>query len=100
MPDQPAQAAAPALEFPILIGDVGGTNARFAVVADAQAGAGEPIIVQTADFATIDEAIRKVVGGAQVRQGKVKLDIPPLIDNGNTVPLSVAVESPMTAAEP
>lgn len=47
----------------------------------------------------LDEAIRKVVGGAQVRQGKVKLDIPPLIDNGNTVPLSVAVESPMTAAD-
>jgi sulfur-oxidizing protein SoxY len=47
----------------------------------------------------LDEAIRKVVGGAQVRQGKVKLDIPPLIDNGNTVPLSVAVESPMTEAD-
>ena len=47
----------------------------------------------------LDEAIRKVVGGAQVRQGKVKLDIPPLIDNGNTVPIVVTVESPMTAAE-
>lgn len=47
----------------------------------------------------LDEAIRKVVGGAEVRQGKVKLDIPPLIDNGNTVPLSVEVESPMSAAD-
>jgi sulfur-oxidizing protein SoxY len=47
----------------------------------------------------LDEAIRKVVGNAQVRQGKVKLDLPPLIDNGNTVPLSVEVESPMTAAD-
>jgi sulfur-oxidizing protein SoxY len=46
-----------------------------------------------------DEAIRKVVGNAQVRHGKVKLDLPPLIDNGNTVPLSVEVESPMTAAD-
>jgi sulfur-oxidizing protein SoxY len=46
-----------------------------------------------------DEAIRKVVGNAQVRQGKVKLDVPPLIDNGNTVPLGVEVESPMTAAD-
>jgi sulfur-oxidizing protein SoxY len=46
-----------------------------------------------------DEAIRKVVGNAQVRQGKVKLDVPPLIDNGNTVPLAVEVESPMTAAD-
>ena len=47
----------------------------------------------------LDEAIRKVVGNAQVRQGKVKLDLPPLIDNGNTVPLSVEVESPMSAAD-
>ena len=43
-----------------------------------------------------DAAIRKVTGGAQVREGKVKLDVPPLIDNGNTVPLSVTVDSPMT----
>lgn len=47
----------------------------------------------------LDEAIRKVVGDAQVRTGKVKLDVPPLIDNGNAVPLSVEVESPMTEAD-
>lgn len=47
----------------------------------------------------LDEAIRKVVGNAQVREGRVKLDVPPLIDNGNTVPLTVEVESPMTAAD-
>jgi sulfur-oxidizing protein SoxY len=47
----------------------------------------------------LDEAIRKVVGGAQVRQGKVKLDVPPLIDNGNAVPLAVEVASPMSATD-
>ena len=47
----------------------------------------------------LDEAIRKVTGGAEVRPGKVKLDLPPLIDNGNTVPLTVIVDSPMTEAE-
>ena len=47
----------------------------------------------------LDEAIRKVVGGKPVRAGRVKLDLPPLIDNGNTVPLSVEVESPMTDAD-
>jgi sulfur-oxidizing protein SoxY len=47
----------------------------------------------------LDEAIRKVVGDAQVRTGKVKLDVPPLIDNGNAVPLSVEVESPMTETD-
>ncbi|HSA89670.1 MAG TPA: SoxY-related AACIE arm protein [Burkholderiales bacterium] len=49
--------------------------------------------------AALEEAIRKVVGNAEVRQGRVKLDVPPLIDNGNTVPLSVEVESPMSAAD-
>ena len=47
----------------------------------------------------LDEAIRKVVGNNPVREGKVKLDLPPLIDNGNTVPLTVEVDSPMSAAD-
>ena len=47
----------------------------------------------------LDEAMRKVTGSAAVRRGRVKLDLPPLIDNGNSVPLAVTVESPMTAAD-
>ena len=49
--------------------------------------------------ATMQEAIRKVVGGARISPGKVKLDLPPLIENGNAVPLTVTVESPMTEAQ-
>lgn len=45
------------------------------------------------------EAIRRVVGGAKVTEGRVTLDMPPLIENGNTVPLTVTVESPMTDAD-
>ena len=41
-------------------------------------------------------AIRNVVGEAEVRTGKVKLDVPPLVENGNTVPMTVSVASPMT----
>jgi sulfur-oxidizing protein SoxY len=44
-------------------------------------------------------ALRDVVGGAQVRRGRVRLELPPLIDNGNSVPLSVTVASPMTPAD-
>jgi len=47
--------------------------------------------------AMLNTAIRNVVGEAPVRAGKVKLDIPPLVENGNTVPMTVSVESPMTA---
>ena len=52
---------AEAFEFPILIGDIGGTNARFAVIEHAGAHPGEPRVVRTADFATIDDAIRATV---------------------------------------
>ena len=45
------------------------------------------------------EAIKKVVGDAPVRSERVKLDLPPLIENGNTVPLVVSVDSPMTVGD-
>jgi len=41
-------------------------------------------------------AIRNVVGTAVVLTGKVKLDLPPLVENGNTVPMTVSVSSAMT----
>ena len=49
--------------------------------------------------ATMTSAIRAVVGEATVRAGKVKLDVPPLVENGNTVPMTVTVSNPMTAAD-
>jgi sulfur-oxidizing protein SoxY len=49
--------------------------------------------------AAMQDAIGKVVGAARVTAGKVKLELPPLVENGNAVPLAVSVESPMTAAE-
>jgi sulfur-oxidizing protein SoxY len=44
-------------------------------------------------------AMKKVVGEAALRKGKVKLELPPLIENGNSVTMTVAVESPMTAKD-
>lgn len=49
------------LDFPILIGDIGGTNARFAIVVDSYAEPREFPVVQTADYTTIDEAIQSAV---------------------------------------
>lgn len=43
--------------------------------------------------------MRKVVGEAPIRKGKVKIDVPPLVENGNTVPVTVSVDSPMTATD-
>ncbi|RZJ10062.1 MAG: SoxY-related AACIE arm protein, partial [Haliea sp.] len=44
-------------------------------------------------------AVAAYAGGAAVRPGKVRLDMPELVDNGNVVPLTVTVDSPMTAAD-
>jgi sulfur-oxidizing protein SoxY len=41
-------------------------------------------------------AMRNLTGAAMVKTGKVKLDIPPLVENGNAVPMTVSVTSPMT----
>jgi sulfur-oxidizing protein SoxY len=48
---------------------------------------------------TMEAAIRSFAGEAQMRTGKVKLEVPPLVENGNVVPLTVMVESPMTEAD-
>ena len=45
------------------------------------------------------EVIHKLVGSAVVNKGKVKLDLPPLVENGHLVPLTVKVDSPMTEAD-
>jgi sulfur-oxidizing protein SoxY len=44
----------------------------------------------------MQEAIRKVVGGAKVTPGRMQLTIAPLSENGNTVPCTVTVETAMT----
>jgi sulfur-oxidizing protein SoxY len=49
--------------------------------------------------ATMNAAIKKVIGEAPLRKGKVAIDVPPLVENGNTVPVTISVESPMTAAD-
>jgi sulfur-oxidizing protein SoxY len=48
---------------------------------------------------TMAAAIKQVTGDAALRPGRVTLDIPPLVENGNTVPLTVTVDSPMTEAD-
>jgi sulfur-oxidizing protein SoxY len=43
--------------------------------------------------------IREATGGELPKSGRVKLALPPLAESGNSVPLKVQVESPMTAAD-
>ena len=48
---------------------------------------------------TLEAAIKDVVGNAPLRKGKVTLDLPPLAENGNSVSMTVSVDSPMTDAD-
>lgn len=42
------------------------------------------------------ELLTKFAAGKQPIKGKVKLDMPEIAENGNTVPMTIAVDSPMT----
>jgi sulfur-oxidizing protein SoxY len=52
-----------------------------------------------AQTAAVDAMIAKITGGAPLGRGRVRLEIPVLADNGNSVSLRVAVDSPMTPAD-
>jgi sulfur-oxidizing protein SoxY len=80
-------------EFLVLACGVAGTTAA------ASARAQLPPNVEALRKAALQEAIRKVTGDAPLQAGRVTLEVPPLVDNGNTVPVSVKVESPMTPAD-
>ena len=58
----------------------------------AMLGASTPALAKN----DADELIKKFTGGKTPVQGKVKLDLPEIAENGNTVPMTVTVESPMT----
>jgi sulfur-oxidizing protein SoxY len=57
-------------------------------VRDAAANAGE-----------LAAAIKQFAAGAPVTEGRVEFDIAPLVENGNTVPITVRVQSAMSEAE-
>ncbi len=44
-------------------------------------------------------AMDAVTGGAPMKAERVKLELPPLVENGNAVAMTVRVESPMTAQD-
>src|SRR3954465_5195415 len=77
------------------------TRRRFLIDTAALAGAAGiwlPLATGPASAtpASMRAAIRRVVGDTQVTKGRVKIDLPPLIENGNAVSLTVAVEGRMS----
>ena len=64
------------------------------------AAVGTLVVVRPAHAADdLQAAIKAFTNGAPLQRGRVKLDIAPLVENGNTVPITVHVTSPMTPAD-
>ena len=66
------------------------------------AGAAAAVMVMRPAQATpqaMKQAMAVVTGGAPVKTGKIKLELPPLVENGNAVAMAVRVDSPMTAQD-
>lgn len=76
-------------------------NRRHALKSGA--GIAALLLVRPATAGDIAGELRAAVdaytGGKPIREGRVKLEIAELIDNGNAVPIVVRVDSPMTAAD-
>ncbi|MGZ5923962.1 MAG: SoxY-related AACIE arm protein [Rhizomicrobium sp.] len=69
---------------------------REAVAGGLAALGASALPAPVAALGQMDTAIRNAFGEATIRRGRVMLELPPLVENGNTVPMTVAVDSPMT----
>ena len=61
------------------------------------------LLVSRAGLAQLPDELMKMVsqytGGKPIRTGKVHFDIASIVENGNSVPVTVSVDSPMSAAD-
>jgi sulfur-oxidizing protein SoxY len=48
---------------------------------------------------SLAEAMREVLGEAEPHKGRIKLDVPVMVDNGNAVSMTVSVDAPRTGPE-
>lgn len=67
----------------------GGTGALLVAVASPARATPE----------TMRAAMVAFAAGAEIRTGRVQIEIPPLVENGNSVPTTITVDSPMTEAD-
>ncbi len=78
-----------------------GLSRRDAVRAAALAFAAGVIAPRLAfaDEKAVSAEIKKLFGDKKMAQGKIKLDVPEIAENGLVVPVNVEIESPMTDAD-
>jgi len=74
-------------------------NRRKALALGGAVGA-VVVITPLSAFAQSKDAMsvmKEFTGGKDASDGKISLEMPEIAENGNTVPLSISVESPMTS---
>ena len=52
-----------------------------------------------ADAAAVAKAIKEMIGDKKSKTGRIKMELPQIAENGNTVPMGFEVESPMTESD-
>jgi sulfur-oxidizing protein SoxY len=73
--------------------------ARRRFLAQVAAGIALPVVAMPRALAQTDQfdpLLSVFTKGLPVQRGRVTLELPLLVDNGNAVPLTVSVDSPMT----
>ena len=53
----------------------------------------------SADSAAVSKAMKKNVGDVSPTVGRISMELPQIAENGNTVPIAVEVQSPMTGED-
>jgi sulfur-oxidizing protein SoxY len=76
---------------------------QFAIGATAGLAAAIPLasglgLAQDAPQAW-EQAVKKVLGDAKAVDGKVTMEMPEIAENGNTVPFTIVIDSPMSDAD-
>lgn len=69
---------------------------RFVIVTGAAASLSLFASPASGETEDVDAAIRELFGNRKVQEGRVSMKLPPIAENGNSVQLSVSVDSPMT----
>lgn len=73
--------------------------ARREVLAGAAGFTAFAVVGPAAARPALDAAVASFTGGAAAPVTSITLEVSPIVENGNAVPLAVRVESPMTAAD-
>lgn len=79
---------------------------RRAFLLTAAAAAALPAFLARADEPTeltrtemFEDELKKVLKGATPVEDKIEIDLPEIAENGNFVPITIKIDSPMTAAD-